>query len=277
MRLRAWGRTLAIMHPMPPARPPVVLSRCEPAKHLYIALPAYSGEVKVQTTASLFGAGVALALCGIEVTLGYQTGNCYLFHARNQLVTAFMRSAATDLLFWDCDVGAPAEAVIMLARAEKPYIMAAYPTKTDHMAFPITFDADEIWSDADGHVNPYTVPTGFTRINRAVFNAMPWIPYKDDSEIEWMGYFENGIRNGRLSVEDTDFAAKWCAMGGKIHMIPDLTMTHTGSKTWEGNWGRWMKAKVGLHKCGRRYPTTCIHDECRTSGKCRDETTAEAA
>jgi len=243
-------------------------------------MPAYTGEVKVQTTASLVGAGVALAMCGIEVTFGYQTGNCYLFHSRNQLVTAFMRSKATDLLFWDSDVGAPAEAVIMLARAERPYIVAAYPAKVDYPSFPITFDADEVWSDADGYVNPYTVPTGFTRINRAVFEAMPYIPYKDDSEIEWMGYFHNGIRNGRLSGEDTDFAAKWCSIGGKIHMIPDLTLTHTGPKTWTGNWADDMrKRRQGetAFACGRHYPRTCIFNECRDSGLCRQEQSEAAA
>ncbi len=282
MRLsRRFGRReLAILHPAPGAKPAPVVSSCPPAKHLYIAVPALTGEVKLQTTASLVGAAVALALCGIEVTFAGQPGCTYLDHVRNRLVTGFIRSNATDLLFWDADVGAPAEAVIMLAKADRPYICAVYPEKSDAAAFPVRFDTDEIWSDADGLVMPASVPTGFTRINRAVFEAMPCIPYQDDEGHDWLGYFQSGIRGGKYGGEDTAFAATWRGMGGKIHMIPDVTMTHTGPKTWEGNWAQWMRKRVEgetAHKCGRIYPTTCVFNECRDSGLCRDEQAAEAA
>ncbi len=222
------------------------LERCEPARHFYIAVPAYKGMMIADMGMSLAAACVALTVAGVGVTLAKQEGCPYLFHTRNALATAFMKSDATDLLFWDDDVGCPPEAAVRLARATRPFIVGIYPARLDEdeTEFPVKFEVDEIWSDAEGYVEPSSVPTGFMRLNRGVFEAMPWVPYEDDVGRKFRGYFNSGIKGGRIGGEDTGFVAQWRAIGGKVHMIPDITFRHTGLKTWEANWGEWMKARL---------------------------------
>jgi hypothetical protein len=221
-----------------------VPDRCSPATHLFVAIPAYDGKTAIEHTLALAGAGVACGLVGLDVTFDAVPGCCYLDHARNMLATNFMRSDASDLLFIDADVGFPPAALVQIAKVPRPFVVGIYPRKCDETAFPVVFDTDEIWADADGLVSPISVPTGFTRINRAVFDAMPCEPYRDDGGREWLGYFHSGVRGGRYSGEDTRFAAEWIARGGKIHMIPDITFRHVGPKAWEGNWASWMKAQL---------------------------------
>jgi hypothetical protein len=221
-----------------------VAQRVLPARHLWVGVPAYGGEVKAETALALAGAGVALALAGIEVTFGMQQGCCYLDHTRNMLATAFMRSEATDMLFVDADVGFSPEAVVQIARATRPYVAGVYPMKRDDTTFPVTFDVDELRADAQGLVEAASVPTGFLRLNRAVFEALPVTMYRDDRDNEWMGYFHSGVRHGRYSGEDTDFASRWRSLGGKIYILPELHFTHTGGKAWEGSWGAWMRSRL---------------------------------
>lgn len=196
-------------------------------------------------TISLAGACVALALMKIETTIDGVPFCGPLDHARNILVTRFMRSNATDILFWDDDVDVQGNAIARIAKATRPYIGGVYPKKSDDPEWPIAFDADELWADEDGLIDsPTYLPTGFLRLNRAVFEAMPWAPYRDDIGQEWMAYFSDGVRDGRYGGEDSGFAQEWRRRGGRCYLIPDLTFGHTGTKTWRGNWGEWMRSRA---------------------------------
>ena len=223
----------------------MVVERCEPARHLYVAVPAYSGEVKAETALALAAAGMALALAGIEATFALHQGCCYLDHTRNVLATSFLRSPATDMLFVDADVVFDASAVVQIARSTRPFVAGIYPIKDDKsQRWPVSFGVDELWSEADGAIEAVTVPTGFLRLNRAVFDAMPMTPYADDGQGQWMGYFHSGVRIDRYRGEDTGFCLDWRALGGKVYILPELAFKHVGPKAWTGSWGEWMRGRM---------------------------------
>lgn len=218
---------------------------CDPARRLYVAVPAYTGEVVADCAHSLCEAARLFAKAGVEVTFDFLCGCAYLDHARNMLVTRFLASEATDLLFIDADVGFEPLAALLLASAKKPFIAGIYPKKTSDggMVFPVQFDTDELWADKDGYVQAAKVPTGFLRLNREVFALMPHEDYWcDDGDV--LGYFRDGVRNRVFGSEDWHFCDDWKRLGGMIHIIPELTFGHSGQKRWTGNWGAYMRSQL---------------------------------
>ncbi len=197
---------------------------------------------------SVAAAGIALTLMKIEVTIDAFPGCPYLDHARNVLVTKFLGSPATDMLFWDDDVGADVAAVAKIARAKRLFVGGVYRKKADDPEWPIAFDADELWADDEGLIDtPTYLPTGFLRLNRAVFDVMPCTMYKDDAGKEWKGYFHCGVSTVPwvgLRGEDPAFGIEWRRRGGKCYLLPDLNLSHSGSKVWRGNWGNWMREQA---------------------------------
>lgn len=222
-----------------------MIDECLPARHLYIAVPAYSGEVVADCAHSLCEGVRLLERAGVALTIDFACGCAYLEHARNILVTRFLKSEATDLLFVDADVGFDPKGILQLAAAKRPFIAGVYPKKTadGSMTFPVGFDKDELWADKDGYVEASRVPTGFLRLNRAVFDLMPHHDYACDDG-EFMGYFEAGNRSGIFGSEDWHFSDDWKALGGRIFIIPELTFGHSGLKRWTGNWGAWMRSQL---------------------------------
>lgn len=221
--------------------------RCSPASRLYIAVPAYTGDVRVETAQALVGAYAALTAVGVDVRVGFNLGCPYLDHARNILVTAFLKSDATDLLFVDADVGFDPVAAVRIAQATRPFIAGIYPKKSDEPAWPVQFDVDELYGDEDGLVEAVSVPTGFLRLNRAVFDHLPHDDYTDSGEA-YRGFFSSGIRAGRYVGEDNQLCDDWRAVGGRVFIIPDLAFTHTGPKSWAGSWAGFMQSRMEMEK-----------------------------
>jgi hypothetical protein len=213
-----------------------MIERCDPVSHLYIAVPALTGQIWCPTAQSLLGAVmVAQGFLKIEVSAGFESGNPYLDHARNNLVTRFLASDATDLLFVDWDVGFEPRAVAQICRATRPFVAGLYPKKQDGPTeWPADFAVSECELDAEGLVEARMVPTGFLRLNRAVFDLMPHREYEFAGR-KSLGYFESLVGRGG-NGEDVEFCAQWRALGGKIHIIPNLTFEHVGAKTWKANW-----------------------------------------
>lgn len=85
------------------------------------------------------------------------------------------------------------------------------------------------------------VPTGFMMIKRHVFEQMSErfdIKYKsledNGNDRVFYAYFDCCIRNERYLSEDWFFCDRWKQMGGKIYVVPDITLKHTGLCHYEG-------------------------------------------
>jgi len=215
----------------------VVPDRVAPASHLRIAVPAYTGQVSVQTASSLDAALPHLLAAGIKVDTDYLAGWCHLEHTRNLMADRFMRSKATDLLFIDADVAFSPDAVLRAALSTRPVLAGIYPKKGDRPEFPVAVDSDEIWSDGEGYIECSMVPTGFLRINRKVFEAMILnVETYAGPDGPLRAYFKTVIRDGQYIGEDVEFCNVWRGIGGKIHAVANVEFGHVGAKEWRGAW-----------------------------------------
>lgn len=214
-----------------------MIERVPPASHLRIAVPAYTGQISVQTASSLDAALPHLLSAGIKVDTDYLAGCCYLDHTRNLMADRFMRSDATDLLFVDADVAFSPASVLRLVGSTRPVVAGIYPKKGDAPEFPVAVDTDEIWSDREGNIECAMVPTGFLRINRAAFSELILnVETYAGPDGPLRAYFKTVIRDGQYIGEDVEFCNRWRAIGGKIHAIANLEFGHVGTKEWRGAW-----------------------------------------
>jgi hypothetical protein len=218
-----------------------MMDRCEAARRVFIAIPAYSAMLAFDTAFALISAALCLKDAGIGVQMKGLEGNCYVDAARNELVGDFLASDATDLLFWDADVGCMPATVMRLVKATRPVVAAIYPKKTDDEEYPVDFLKGAHTLDGEGLIEAKMVPTGLLRINRRVFEAMaPTLKTYKGRDRELHAYFETDIREA-YHGEDVEFCRKWRELGGKIRVAPDETLSHTGPKAWIGNVGHSLR------------------------------------
>jgi len=216
-----------------------MFDRCKPVRHLFIAVPAYTGQVSTETAAAIVAAVSVLIPAGVRITTKFRNGNCYLDEARNQLVADFLESDATDLLFWDADVGCLPETVLKLCLVTRPIVAAIYPKKSDAPEWPVQFFPGERWTDAEGLLPVKMMPTGLMRINRGVFEAMNPPRYADPKGRVLGAYFRCDVREYYFG-EDVEFCRVWREMGGTLRILPEATLCHWGMKSWIGNIGEAM-------------------------------------
>ncbi len=228
-----------------------VLETCPPAQTALICVPAYDGKPNIELMTSI------LASQGVSCRFGFYgvSREVYVDRARNALVTDFLNSDSTDLIFWDADVGCDPLALMKLCRAERPFVAGVYPKKgIDHLDFPLDFMPGTVTSDHQGLIEMAMVPTGFLRLHRSVFEAMPYTPYHDMGK-DIKGYFKTQIAGGAFIGEDVAFCHVWRAMGGRIWVEPDIDFQHIGWKTWTGNLKKWiLESGKGVVKDGGETP-----------------------
>lgn len=227
-----------------------VIDICPPAKHLWISIPSYSTSVNCYHARSLAYAAALLTKGGINVTIDPVPGCCYLDHTRNRMAARFMASDATDILMIDDDVQCSPDAVARIATCTRPVVGGAYPQKADHLDWPVTYlKKGEVDVTPDGLVEVAMLPTGFLRINRAVFQHIDKGPYQyGPDEAIWRRYFRTGVKDGRYWGEDANFCRDWRSAGGKVFLLPDIDFAHWGMNAWEGNWAKWAAADIAAQK-----------------------------
>ncbi len=215
-----------------------MFDRCEAARRLFIATPTYTGQFVYETSFSILHSVPILWKAGVEVMTQGLEGLCYIDSARNEMVQNFLETDATDLLFIDSDVGFEPQTLVKLAKATRPVVAAIYPFKQDDEGYPVQFVNGTHELGDEGLIEAKVVPTGLLRINRRVFVELGKTVhrYQGKSGREMSAFFQTAIRE-KYYGEDVEFCRLWREAGGKIRVLPDEDMTHTGAKTWMGNVG----------------------------------------
>ena len=91
-------------------------------KHVFIATPAYSGQVNIPYALSLAETMHTLKLHGIQITPYITASGSLLVAERNKILEMFWQSDATHLLCVDADLGWPAQAVLAMLEQDKEFI-----------------------------------------------------------------------------------------------------------------------------------------------------------
>lgn len=215
---------------------------------MFLATPTTSG-LEPGYTFALFTSSQALADAGIACELAIYAGDCHVDDARNRLVRDFLETDCTDLVFIDSDVGWEPKDLVSLCRFDRDVVAATYPFKQDERGFPVRLMPGLNNADGDGLLEAESVPTGFLRIRRAVLerlagDAQKFRPKSDRRSMIPL-IFERTIDDGARWGGDYTFCRKWRATGGRIWLMPEARMDHTGAHTWSGSFGHFKRVENG--------------------------------
>jgi len=188
-------------------------------------------------------------IAGIEILVGFLPNTSLITMARNQLVGMFLESDADKMIFVDSDVSWEPGAIIQLASHNQDFVGGAYRLKETAEAYPVGWlkPDGELWAQ-DGLLEVEYLPGGFLCLSRAVFArlkvAYPSRSYRHMA-FDGHAYFDAPFKDGRLYGEDSAFCALWRAIGGKVWLDPELTLTHHGgSPSFKGHIGNWLKSRT---------------------------------
>lgn len=231
---------------------------------ILISTPCYGGVLSQNWVMSLLK---LFAKIGDEVLIDLQfVGyDSLISRARSTLVSNFLDSGRSHLLFIDADIGFEVEQVQRLLRADKEFVGALYPVKFYDWGQVIpkvgegeslreaplhyvgTFcEGDELKKD-NGFATAKYAGTGFQLIKRSVFEKMALaypelkynrihVPNFQPSENRY-AFFDCVIEKetGDYLSEDYAFCKRWRDIGGEIWLDLESKLTHTGSHDFIGD------------------------------------------
>lgn len=258
--------------------PPTAIDPIRP----FIATPAYSGTLTTHYVRSLLALSNAAWTHGFPLLTRFVDGDALITRARNELVAEFMADATWTHLFWiDADIGFEPEAALRLMRAGRDVVAGIYPLRIDawppgglaqalpagasqadfearHARFCVNALPDAQPVDADGFVEVQEIGTGFMLIARRVFERMAGhyaeLRYSspgsapDGRDHCRYRFFDVDIdaATGAYVSEDFAFCRRWRAIGGKVFADVRSKLTHTGPKTFGGDFEQAMRQRTGL-------------------------------
>ena len=191
----------------------------------------------------------------IEYKFMYQES--LITRARNTIVSFFLRSDCTHLMFIDADIDFHPEDVIRLAKHNKDVVVGAYPLKflnkvqgkSDQACFNYSVNLlKQTVKVEDNLMEIEYGATGFMMIRRNVIEKMiekyPEFKYINDVPIngefkkeDYYALFDCVIdkETQRYLSEDYAFCKRWRDIGGQIFMDMTINLSHIGTKTYDGS------------------------------------------
>lgn len=229
---------------------------------IFIPVICYNNTCNTYFMFSLIKLIMALKEAGIDTTLypiGFESLIC---RARNASIAQFMSNNCTHILFLDTDIEFEVEGIFKLINAKEKVIGAAYALKTlwpDKIKDVYTREVIptnplnqctkhgvhvlQSGKHSNEKIEVEYLTTGCMLIEKSVIDIMirvyPERKYTNDID----GYFpdtdvnlfynlfavEINKETNKYESEDYCFCRLWRQQGGKIYVIPDITLIHHGS------------------------------------------------
>lgn len=222
---------------------------------IMIATPIADGKPEAEYVGSLLGTALMLNQKNIPFTWVVESGNADIVAARAELLGTFLESGFSHLLMIDADMGWDSAAVARLLYARKDFVAVAGRRKRDSPTYalnPLSRDgkfADIRMEEDSASCEVLEVGMAFVLLTRACAERMveghPDLRYFNASGAQRCAVFSPMITEERhYKAEDYAFCRRWRALGGQIHVCPDISLKHIGKKSWEGAWSSiWEQAK----------------------------------
>lgn len=220
-------------------------------RNVYVAMPAYTGSVRVETMQALLHEFMLLAANGISARLLVNAGDSILPRCRNMFLMDFhTKEEFTDFVFLDHDIAWEEGALLRLLLHPVDFVAGVYPKRQDPPAFPVRWiEKDYEADEKTGLIEARGVPTGFMRLTRRCVDGLMqryWsLTYQEDGLPggKAVALFDFQIVEGKYWGEDFVFCQRWRGMGGQVWVDPDITFQHIGFKRFEGHLGDWLMAR----------------------------------
>lgn len=226
---------------------------------LWVSVPAYTGEIKVETAHSLNVEMLEAFNKKIPYLLTFHEQDSIITRCRNAMVMNFLDSdpkAFTDMVFVDSDVGFPPGALLRLAAHPVDIVGGCYPFRNDPIGFPATFrkaqagGPDTVLDPATGLLEMSGLPAGFLKIGRAaltkIMERFPDYFYNEENVPQkkaWR-FFEFINMDHKFFGEDYAFCALAREAGLQIWCDTNITLKHVGMKQFIGNLQMWIEEKT---------------------------------
>jgi hypothetical protein len=173
--------------------------------------------------------------------------------ARAMLFGAFWRSSFTHMLQVDDDMEWNFIDLVRMLWLDREFVAAAGPAKVDEPRFAVS-SADEFGNPIPPRVEAETnvmhathVGGAFVLINRSCAEKMVAaygdLEFLDNSGQSTWGLYHPYVRNRKHVGEDFAFCERWRAIGGRVDVLTDVALGHSGDKTWTGRLSDWMIEK----------------------------------
>ena len=238
---------------------------------IFIATPMFGGQCYGTYLQGIVGFQSVCGQLGWQTVTSMMFNESLIQRARNALAHNFLKSDCTHLFFIDADIRFAPQEVPRMFEVDREVIAGIYPKKEINWdgvrqaalngvpANELRFHSGSFVINLVNYQGHEEVPmdqpleiwnggTGFMLIKREVFDRMrPACPvYKNDVVDQSGGmaqgepiieYFDTSIEASteRLLSEDYHFCHVWrTRCGGKVHAAPWVTLTHTGTYTFEG-------------------------------------------
>lgn len=234
-------------------------------KNVWIAIPAYTGQIHLGTMRSLMTDMLKLAERGDKVTVFDESGNALIADCRAMIVAQFLAGEGTHLVFLDSDVAWEAGKLLKLLDTGVDCCVGIYPQRRDPINFCVRWKQENPLLIADPRTGMLEIdgaPAGFMVMSRPMLEAMVaryqdlkfWADGAPTDDGQICGLFESywikdtpvpgGGRGAVKLGEDYSFCQRWIDMGGKVWVDPEIRMGHVGYKTFQGSLGDWLRQRM---------------------------------
>jgi hypothetical protein len=210
---------------------------------VFIATPFYDQRAAAPYAVALMKTGLLLDRLGIPFEF-YQAHDSYIERARNTLCDMFLASDCTEMFFIDSDEDWDGFGFVRLLMAPFEVIGGSYRMKngwdqyTASLRYRDGHPIGMVWKEDNAYLEADFIPCGFMRIKRSALEKFkkhyPELEYKSGDR-KLTRFFECSYIDDEFTGEDVTFCKRWIAMGEKIWVEPNVTITHYGMKGWEGN------------------------------------------
>ncbi len=240
-----------------------------PQRNILFAIPTYSGDIHVNTMTAIANASVEAAAQGWRTDMTVRSLDSIISRARYDLFSIFLaKPEATDLFFVDADVAWHPGAFTRLMSHDVDLVGGVYPSRGDPTGphaqdFVIKPHPGELFIQPNGLIDVEGVGTGFMRVTRKCAERMVevnnnrWFYDRTAQglKIYSLFEFELDIVGRQMFSEDYVFCRRWRETGGKVWADAELTLLHTGEKTFAGHFGNYLRTQ---HKAAmlQQYPAT---------------------
>ena len=187
-------------------------------KSVYIGIPAYGG-VEPAFLNSVLAGTLVLQAAGWDIEYEVLPGCSLITKARNLIADRFLESGKEWLLFLDADLDFAAGDLLALMDRPEKLIGSAYVQKNGLARYNVR--PLEPLNCQDGAWEAEGIPTGFMKIHRSVFEAVP------------RPYCESPTLDGETWGEDFYFCRKYREAGGQVWLLP-ADIGHVGTYTYRG-------------------------------------------
>ncbi len=226
--------------------------RIEEHRKVMIAMPGHHRDIDQGVMASVIAEIQHLRENGWDGMLNITTQDSHVNRVRNRLVSHFLASDCTHLLWWDRDnfpIGRGA--VLKLLETGHDVVGGAVPLKDGSgklFACQLGLDPGDYAIATDGFCLPAVhVGTGFLLVSRKAIVKLATLTHEQTfyvsgmpdslNRAEWF-LFADAVRDRKHLSEDWEFCRKWTDAGGKVYLRPDIDFVHVGEHQYVGSFDR---------------------------------------